>query len=243
MKFPSAVSSKINYYIYLYIHPDTDKIFYVGRGVKNRVFSHLADTSESEKTQIIKELREDGKEPKIEILIHGLPDKPTASKVEAAVIDLIGMGNLSNKARGWGAGVYGRMPYQDLIAMYTHEQAEIAAPSILFRINKFYRYGMQPIELYDVTRGRWRIGKDRDKAELAFTVHEGIIKEVYEIKGWYPAGTTFSTRTDEVSEDRWEFVGNIASKTTREKYINKSVTHYFKKGEMNPIKYVNIKDS
>ena len=240
--FSPSMISIIGHYIYLYIHPDTNQIFYVGQGRGNRAFSHLSDSAESEKTKIIQELKDEGKKPKIDILIHGLPDNLTATRVEAAVIDLIGMNSLSNKARGWGAGIYGRMPYEDLIAMYTHERADITEPSILFRINQFYRYGIQPMELYDATRGRWVIGPDREKAKLAFTVYEGIIKEVYVIQGWYPAGSTFSTRTDKPkSEGRWEFVGNIAASSVRDRYINKSVTHYFEKGGSNPVKYVNIK--
>lgn len=122
----------------------------------------------------------------------------------------------------------------------THERAEITEASILFRINKFYRNDMEPIELYDATRGRWKIGVDREKAKFAFTVYEGIIKEVYEIQGWFPAGSTFSTRNDEPPRGRWEFVGNIAAQSTRGMYINKSVAHYFEQGGSNPVRYVNV---
>lgn len=241
--FPRAIENKIGHYIYLYIHPDTDEIFYVGQGRGNRAFSHLDDNSETEKTAIINELKSQGKKPKIDILIHGLPDKQAANRVEAAVIDLLGKQNITNKVRGWGAGIYGRMPYQELISMYSHDRAEISEPSILIRINKLYRFGMSPIELYDVTRGRWKTGKDRNKTQLAFSVYEGVIKEVYEIKQWLPAGSTLSTRTDQPPLDRWEFVGNLADSSVRDKYLHKSVAHYFSKSARNPIQYVNIKES
>jgi hypothetical protein len=47
----------MGHYVYLYIHPKTDNIFYVGRGKGNRAFQHLKDEAETEKTAIIKELK------------------------------------------------------------------------------------------------------------------------------------------------------------------------------------------
>ena len=64
MRFPPEVIQKLRYYVYLYLDPDTDEVFYVGKGRGNRVFNHLKDTSESEKTDRIKEIRRRGKEPK-----------------------------------------------------------------------------------------------------------------------------------------------------------------------------------
>jgi len=238
--FSRDIIKKMGYYVYLYINPDTDKIFYVGKGKGNRAFQHLNDYSETEKTAIIQEIKSQGKEPRIEILIHGLPDESSAYKIEASVIDLLGKENLSNQVRGWRSGFYGRMPYQELIAMYSHERAKIAEPSILFRIRGFYRFGMTPIELYDVTRGHWKLGLNREKAKYAFSVYDGIIKEVYKINQWLPSGSTFSSRKDEPPEDRWEFIGNLAEQHIRDKYINKSVSNYFEKRAQNPVLYVNI---
>jgi uncharacterized protein len=119
---------------------------------------------------------------------------------------------------------------------------DITEPAILFRINRFYRPDMKPIDLYDATRGRWRIGPNRKNAELAFCVYEGIVKEVYVIHAWFPAGATFSTRTDEPPTDRWEFIGNLADQSVRDKYVDKSVANYFEQGGSNPVRYVNVKD-
>ena len=33
--FPKETTTKIRHYVYLYIHPDTDEIFYVGQGKTN----------------------------------------------------------------------------------------------------------------------------------------------------------------------------------------------------------------
>jgi len=240
--FPQDVIKKLDYYVYLYIHPDTGKIFYVGKGKGNRAFQHLHEQSESEKAEIIRDLKSQNKEPRIDILIHGLPDESSAHKIEASVIDLLGKENLANQVRGWRSGYYGRMPYQELISMYSRQKADIKEPSILIRINRLYRFGMSEMELYDVTRGRWIVGSKRERAKYAFSVYDGIVKEVYEIRQWLPAGSTFSTRKDKPPPDRWEFIGNLAESVVRDKYRNKSVAHYFAKGSQNPIQYVNVKD-
>lgn len=242
MIFSAEVVKKLMHYIYLYLDPDTNEIFYIGRGKGNRVFSHLKDEKESEKASKIEEIRQRGKEPKVEILIHGLQTKELAKKVETTAIDIIGVHNLTNKIRGWQSGIYGRMDVDEIISLYSGKEAKILEPSILIRIRELFHYGMTPLELYDATRGMWKIGERRKQAEYAFSIFEGIIKEVYKIESWFPAGTTFTTRDKKTikTENRWEFVGHIAPPEIRKKYINKSVRKYFKKRARNPIQYVNI---
>ena len=101
---------------------------------------------------------------------------------------------------------------------------------------------MSPVELYDATRGMWVMGPKREQVRYAFAVYEGVVKEVYEVKAWFPAGSTFMTRDRSPAPDkhRWEFVGTIAEPTIRDKYINKTVRAYFSKNSQNPIRYVNI---
>lgn len=83
-------------------------------------------------------------------------------------------------------------------------QAQITEPSILIRINRKYRDGMSQQELYEITRGVWKIGERREKAQLAFAIYQGVIKEVYTIDTWHPAGTTpYHTRSDFDHPGRW----------------------------------------
>ncbi len=242
MLFPPEVIQKLQYYVYLYLDPDTEEVFYVGKGRGNRAFDHLKDTSESEKTARIHDIRQRDKEPKIEILIHGLETDQTAKRVEAAVIDLLGKTNLSNQVRGWRAGIHGRMSTEDITALYHQKEATITEPSLLIRINQLYRYGMSPVELYDATRGMWVLGPKREQVRYAFAIYEGVVKEVYEVKAWFPAGSTFMTRDSAHDPDkpRWEFVGTIAEPAIRDKYVHKTVRNYFPKYNQNPIRYVNI---
>lgn len=241
-KFTADQINYLKYYVYIYMDPDTREIFYVGKGKGNRVFAHLSEEKISDKTNKISDIKLRGKEPIIEILIHGLEDEETALKVESAVIDLIGLGNLTNIVKGHNSNLYGRLTLDQLIQRYQNEVANIEEPSLLIRINQVFKYGMTAQELYDATRARWKIGYDRDKVEYAFAIYDGVIQEVYKVAAWFKAGETYVdlSRFDG-GDDRWEFVGSLAEADIREKYLNKSVTHLFRKGDQNPFKYVNIK--
>lgn len=214
----------------------------MGKGKRNRIFDHLTDLKNTKKSRVIKQILEKGQEPKIEIITHGLEDEQTALKVEAAMIDIIGKEKLTNKMRGWQSRLYGRVEVNQLIMMYEREQVNIDEPVLLIRITQFYSFGMTDMELYDTTRGIWKIGKDRDKAKYAFAVFDGVVLEVYEIVAWFQAGRTFNSRGDHRNDKvRWEFVGQKADEVIRSKYIGKSVEQYFTRGAQNPIRYVNIK--
>ncbi len=240
-KFPKIVANELKYYVYLYIHPISREVFYVGKGKGDRVFNHLVEESESEKVKLIKELKSGGLSPEIEILIHGIEDELTALRIEAAVIDLVGVHKLTNQQSGWKSATYGRMTVPQLIATYAKEPTSIEEPSVLIRISQLFRYSMSEMELYDYTRGYWKINKERaTAAQYAFAVYEGIIQEVYTILQWVEAGSTLNTRKDHYPvEGRFEFIGNLAPTGIRTKYKFKSVEQLFQKGNMNPILYVN----
>ena len=250
MKFSNSVIAALKYYVYIYSHPVTNEIFYIGKGKGNRAFAHLDDTNESDKVKYIDSLKNQGLEPEIEILIHGLDDEKTALRVESSIIDLIGINNLTNIQSGYKSATYGRMSIKQLVSAYEKQKVEIKEPSILIRINQAFRYSMSEVELYDYTRGRWRLNPERaQNAQYAFSIYDGIIQEVYEVFNWYEAGKTFSVRDDnenikrEAGEKivgRYEFIGNHAPKMIRDKYKFKSVEDYFLRGNSNPIMYVNI---
>ena len=188
MNFPHEIVEKLKYYVYLYFDPDTNDIIYVGKGNGDRVFQHLNEGSENEKVRKIKEIQNKGKQPKIEILVHGIEDELTAKKIESATIDLIGINKLTNINRGWESGIFGRMSVEEIISQYKQEEVNIDIEDkvIFLRIkNEWYYDGIKPQELYDITRGYWRINTKRaEKATYAFCVHDGKVKEVYEIDRW-----------------------------------------------------------
>ena len=114
---------------------------------------------------------------------------------------------------------------------------------MLIRISQLHRATMSAEDLYDATRGVWRVGQRRDGARYALAVAHGIVREIYEIHAWHPAGITpyFHREIDMARyRDRWEFVGRVAPEAVRAKYVGGSVAHYFPPGAANPVMYVNV---
>ena len=237
-EFSPSIQDKIKYYVYLYIDPRNEEIFYVGKGRRNRAFSHLGERRNSKKNLRIRDIQNDGLQPRIEILVHGLDDDLTARKIEASIIDLLGIDNLTNIQSGYESREFGRMSTEQLKALYGAKKVTIREPAILININKSFRYGMSPVELYDATRSAWVVGTKRERPSLAFGVYQGIVQEVYKIAHWFPNNTTFnSRRTPDGRDERWEFVGQVADNATRNRYRFNDVSDHM--GPRNPINYVN----
>ena len=232
------VAKILKSYVYVYIDPRNGKPFYIGKGTGNRLFSHLKDRSETEKVTQIAEIRHSGKEPRIEILRYGLSDSE-ARLVEAASIDLIGKAKLTNRMAGHHEGSFGRITSQRVISMLSAKKVRVQHKAILLTINSLYRSDMSKEELYETTRGIWKVGEtNRNKVEYALALYQGIVLEVYRIKQWYPAGTLkYKTRdsSEFKNSGRWEFSGSIA-KDIRDEYVDFSVG----KAGQNPIRYVNV---
>ena len=129
---------------------------------------------------------------------------------------------------------------------------DMIEPVLIIRVSKLYRESpsMTEIELFEITRGVWRLGERKNNIEYVFSVYDGIILEVYRVLKWFPALTlTYETRSiqaiktvkgEKINMDgRWEFNGKIADEKIRSKYIGKSVKHLFPQGASNPVKYIN----
>jgi hypothetical protein len=119
---------------------------------------------------------------------------------------------------------------------------EVTEPAVMIRINQMYSSSLSTLALYEATRGVWVIGERRNNVTYALAVSNGVVREVYAIHSWHRAGTTeYTTRTKEDvdHEGRWEFLGEVAPSAIRNKYLNRSVAHYFRRGAANPITYVN----
>jgi uncharacterized protein len=113
----------------------------------------------------------------------------------------------------------------------------------MIKNNKKYRHGMSATELYEVTRGVWKLGIRHEYTMFAFAVFEGIVREVYVIDSWLPAGST-PYESQSISAvtlpGRWEFLCKIATDEIRSKYFGHSVASYLTQGAQNPIAYVNV---
>ncbi len=237
MKITPDIANTLKCYVYIYTDPRNGKPFYVGKGQGNRVFAHLNDTAETQKTATIREIRESGKQPEIEILRYGLTEAD-ASLVEASAIDLLGLAHLTNRVAGHHGRSFGRIGSRELIQMLQAKPVTVRHKALLITINRLYRSNMSEEELYEATRGIWVVGPRRKEAEYGMAVYQGIEREVYRIKQWHPAGTlTYRTRNTHGFKEsgRLEFEGSVAY-DIRDAYIGNSVGL----GGQNPIRYANI---
>jgi len=246
-KLSANILRKLDYYVYLYSDPDTKEIFYIGKGKGSRIYDHLKDTKDSSKVRRIQEIKKrNHTEPIIEILVHGIIDDKTAQKIEASVIDLVGIKNLTNDKKGYESEAFGRMNLAQIRAKYSRKKAYIEEKVMLVKLVKTFRYNMDPMQLYDNTRGTWPMSPEaREQVQYVFPIYDGIIQETYKVVQWFEAGTTLNEYLLERFNpqithnhigkhytefaNKWEFIGNICL-DMRKKYLHKSVDHYWVKG-------------
>ena len=239
-----GMAEKLGYYVYLYVDPRDGKVFYIGKGKGERCLDHLYEDDDHPKVKRIRDIFAAGLEPRIEMLAHGLRTEQEAYNIEAAAIGLLGLENLTNRVVGKDSLRFGRKGLSELEGYYAAKPVQITDPVILIRVNQMYRHGMSAAELYDITRGVWRLVFERASAmKYVFAVYEGVVREVYEPEKWMPALTTkYPTRTDLVPDDangRIEFIGQVADESIRRKYLLGDVAAYTKVSLQAPCLYIN----
>lgn len=241
-KLSTKAREKLRSYVYLYIDPRDNSVFYVGKGTNNRCFSHLSDNNESHKAARIAELKKLGHEPRIEILRHGLTSDE-AHHVESAAIDLLGLHALTNRVTGHHTTAQGRAEINELQTILDARTVDITHPCVLITINRMFTHGMSVHEIYDATRSAWVVNPERHNPELALSLFQGVIREVFEIAAWVPGGTTMKQRDAggraEPRLSRYEFVGQVAEPEIRNRYVGKAPGLDIRPGAQNPIRYVN----
>ena len=136
MRIPRSVASQLGWYVYVYVNPLDEKVFYVGKGKGTRCLAHLDIGGPSDKARVLAQIRRAGKQPRIEILAHDLRDEQTAFRVEAAAIDLLNLTELTNVVRGKDSLKLGRATLSDLVAIYSRRPVKISEPGVLIRITK-----------------------------------------------------------------------------------------------------------
>lgn len=94
--------------------------------------------------------------------------------------------------------------------------------ALLVSIARSWRADLSDEELYDATRGHWRVGAEtRRHTAHVFGFESWIIRSAYVVESWFP-----SKQGGE--GDRWGFVGHVNQDLDR--YIGTSVQHLFKPG-------------
>jgi uncharacterized protein len=213
-------------YVYCAIDEENRRIpIYIGKGKSDRCLSHLdkIDEGETKKDRDIKSLIEEEKLG-IDILAYGLDDK-TALLIESSCIDLMGIDNLTNRVRGQGDNVK-RTPINELSNLLTEKTVSVSRKhsGVSILINKHYKPYFGDLELFEITRGIWskKMVTISGESKYAYATFNDVVKEVYEIHSWVPAGTqeyfTRTLSTARLKFARWEFVGRKAPDEIRKLY-------------------------
>jgi len=238
-QFSQKTIEAIQHYVYLLKDPRCDEIFYIGEGCGNRIFQHVSDALEkpekSDKLDRIREIKADGYAVKHYILRHKM-EKSIAHVVEAVLLDLLANKpslkcDLTNKQSGWHSDDHGMMANEEIEARYEANPLKPEHPLILINVNKRYHEvkteaGQDEKKLYEITRGSWRIGVNRSKAEYALATYKGLVRAVYLIESWEPVG------------GRWRFIGTQAPPEICEKYRMTTYKGFVEQGATNPIRYL-----
>ena len=105
-------------------------------------------------------------------------------------IDLLSLDNLENRIKGFGAEL-GRSEIEEIQQL--HESIEVLVPAnhagLAFNLNKSYRSSISNIEILEVTSVNWAKVPRDPMLKYAYATFNRIVKELYEIRFWLPAGT------------------------------------------------------
>lgn len=228
--FTQSVVEQLGYYVYFLRDPRSAEVFYIGKVAGNRIFDHvacaLANHSESDKRDRIREIHRSGFSVAHFVLRHGLTEE-AAFEIEAAMVDFVGIANLANIQSGHYSNDYGIKTTEEIIAMYSAEPFAADKPLLLININKLFDREMNADEVYEATRKSWVVGPRRHKAKYAIATYRGLTREVYRINRWYQI------------DGRWGFDGELADESLRNKWRYKTIAALARRGAANPIRYIN----
>lgn len=244
--FDQKAIQELKFYVYGLIDPETNKPFYIGKGEKNRVFNHvdeaLTNPSQDDKLDKIREIKSKGFEVKHIIFRHGLSENESF-QIESVLIDTIEYFqiNLTNKVKGHHSIDKGLMTTNEVIRLYKSEPLnEIRNDAGIININRLYKRGTGYEGIYNAVRECWPLKEYRRKTlKYILAEYKGLIVEVFEVKGeWYPVDDIYkSGKRKGQKRIRWGFVGEKATETIRELYLNKSISHHKKRGASNPLRF------
>ena len=249
-----------DYYVYGLIDPRTNKIFYIGKGTRNRVFEHEKESLNNQsnsKLKTIFEINDMGLEVK-KIIINSNLTEAEAFAAEASLINAFNYMNdysLTNIIVGHHST--GALLVEDFERIYGAEelcQNDIKHKIMVIKINKLYQKNISAKELYDSVRGIWRASINNARSvDYVFGVYNSLIVAVYKPTKWYKCEDALEKRPrpNEILTEKMKnriffiddnFEKGLSHDENQSFYCEKSIAKLkLNQKAQNPITYLNPK--
>ena len=236
--FKQSVKEALKYYVYALVDPRDKRIFYIGKGIGDRVFQHaeasLDEMNESLKHSKIRDIHNAGMEVEYYIIRHNLTEQE-AFLVESVAIDLLTykafntdhfLTNLVSGHHQWNEGI---KTENEINLLYDCEKIEplLGERLLLVSLNRTYNQsntrGINKRESdYESARKYWAISANKaPKIDYMLGIYRGIVRIVIDVKNFIPCdiaedGTVFP-------KNRYAFEGDVMENSP---YLNKDVNDY-----------------
>ena len=237
--FSQKAQEELGYYVYCLVDPRDRKIFYIGKGVGNRVFAHACDALEhedvcSDKLEKIREIIKSGHKVNHYIIRHKLSEED-AFTVESVLIDFLTYQDfntnslLTNMVAGhhqWDEGI---KTVDEISQLYDCEPLQLKDGHKLLMVNLNRTYirnnedGMKVrSDLYEITRGNWHVNKtNADEINYVLGVYKGVVRCVIK------PTTKWKLLKDNTSKSTRYYIEGITDDAEGNRlYLNKDVTDY-----------------
>jgi len=250
-RFSAHVREKLGCYVYRLIDPRSDRTFYVGKGMNNRVFDHVRQKIDEEsndglmplKLATIQEIIESGNVVKHVIHRFGLSAKE-ALEVEAALIDAYD--GLSNLQGGHYSSDRGVRTADEIERDFAIEEVEVAHKVLFVNLTRSRaRRNATRNNDFDAARFAWPLSKTRaEQCDYILAHRDGVIRGVFKASRWLEATPkNFPTLTDVEVRSRGKlrigFDGvQVTDASILTRYLNKRVPARVAKAPRQPVQYV-----
>lgn len=240
LAYPKAYTKK---------HPKEKGIFYIGKGIYDRVLQHLKEAENSEsktdKLDTIRKIIKEGFSVDYYILRHQIPTEDEAYRIESVCIDLLsykdfGFCCLKNDVTGHGENEFGIKTLDELEEQYgnlPHLQINDDSELLCICINQCYGKDDEdgnPISIYEAVRGSWTIApKHANKCKYVIAEYHGISRGVFKVNkiGWQKCNDS----------ERYFFEGKDVSEKEGKEYMN-CILQEKKIGAALPFRYISKKN-
>lgn len=246
------------FYVYALADPRNKQVFYIGKGSGNRIFDHEKTISSNanectDKSKIIAEIKSKGLNAEKIIINSNLTEKE-ALAAEAALINAFNFINdaqLTNLQSGCHSEeAITAEDFERENGAAELQESDIRHKIMIIKINRLYRRGMTPRELYDAVRGCWKASKSStEDVEYVLGVYHSLIVGVYKPARWYRVNEApqkcpaHHEQSDASADERLFFVDkNFENGQPPDEhqlfYLEKSIKPFIKKGAQSPFMYL-----